>query len=514
MVSERRSVVIWMIGATLWVAALLAVTPVVGALMLAPPVSAVVALAPGWLATAAIETLGKATQPLLVAGVALSFVVAAGALGFYRERYRNGPRVPALGFWGPAVGGVVLYWLSPVPFKPVGVVAAGATGVPPYVFGYVTQRAVRRGTDHARRGLLRRAGAGAIAVGALGALSTVGERTGTNAGASRAGEPLPEQFKTRTGRTIGSPNTGNETAVKIEGEFGFDFGGMPPRIERIEDHYIVDINAQDPTIDSDDWTLEVTGAVEESYSLSLTDLIEHPNAVSVPVTMVCISNPVGGDLISTTTWQGVPLDALLDEAGVRAEAVDVVTKAVDGYSEAIPVETAREMDAFVAFGADGTTLSPSHGFPARLLLPGRYGMKSTKWVTEIELTTSEHDAYWEKAGWDEEAVVNTLSYVRGAARKGDEVVVGGIAYAGVRGIQSVEVSRDGGDSWQEATLEDPPSEYAWRRWRHVFPAPDVNRLEVMVRATDGTGTRQTGERSPPHPGGSTGWHRRTTINTV
>lgn len=509
MAAEHRGAVVWGVGATLWVVALLAVTPLVGAFLLGPPVSALVALSPGWLATAAIESLGKAAQPLLAAGVALAFVAGAAGAGYLRERTRSGPGLRSLSLWAPAAGGVALYWLSPVPFKLTGAVAAAATGAPPYLFAYLTRRAVLAGTDYARRGMLRRTAAGAVAVGALATLSEAGARAGLNVGASRANDPLPERLKRETGRTVGSPNVGNDTATETEGAFGFDFGGMPERVEPIRAHYVVDINAQDPTVDSADWELGVTGAVERPYALSLDDLIEHPDAVSIPVTMVCISNPVGGDLISTSTWQAVPLEAILDEAGVGEEAVDVVTKAVDGYSEAIPVETAREMDAFVAFGADGATLTASHGFPARLLLPGRYGMKSTKWLTEIELSTSEHDAYWERRGWDEEGVVNTLSYARGAARKGDEVAVGGVAYAGVRGIQDVEVSLDGGNSWETAELEDPPSEYAWRRWRRVFPAPDAGKVRVAVRAVDGTGRRQTREESRPHPGGSTGWHRRT-----
>jgi DMSO/TMAO reductase YedYZ molybdopterin-dependent catalytic subunit len=509
MTAQYRGALVWGIGAALWVAGLVAVAPVAGAFLLSPPISAVVALSPGWLATAVIERLGAAAQPLLAAVLALAFVGAAAAAGYLREQRREGPGLRSLGFWGPAAAGIGLYWLSPVPFEIPGVVAAAATGAPPYLFAYATRRAVRRGTDYARRGMLRRTAAGAAAVGVLGGLSAAGERVGVDVGAARSDDPLPERLKRGTGRTIGSPNTGNDTAVETEGEFGFGFGGMPARVERIEAHYVVDINPQNPTIDSADWELAVGGAVEEPYALSLDDLIEHPDTVSLPITMVCISNPVGGDLISTTTWHAVPLEALVDEAGVREAAVDVVTKAVDGYSEAIPLETAREMDAFVAFGADGATLTPSHGFPARLLLPGRYGMKSTKWLTEIELATEEHDAYWESRGWDEEAVINTLAYARGAARTEGEVAVGGVAYAGVRGIQKVEVSRDGGDTWQEAELEDPPSEHAWRRWRHIFPAPDTEKVEVVVRAVDGTGSRQTREESNPHPGGSTGWHRRT-----
>jgi hypothetical protein len=136
-------------------------------------------------------------------------------------------------------------------------------------------------------------------------------------------------------------------------------------------------------------------------------------------------------------------------------------------------------------------------------------MKSTKWVDEIEVSTREYAAYWESRGWVEEAVVNTLSYVRAATRDGRRVVVGGVAYAGTRGIERVEVSVDGGDTWHEAELEAQQSPYAWRRWRYEFEKPEPGRFEAVVRAVDGGGEVQTSEQSGPHPGGSTGWHRKT-----
>ncbi|MFB6121568.1 MAG: molybdopterin-dependent oxidoreductase [Halobacteriaceae archaeon] len=504
MQTDRREGLVWAGAGALWVVGLALVRPLTGDL-LDPPVSAVVAAAPGWLATAAIEAFGGAAQSLLAAGSALAILALLGLAGALSAR---SPPLWAVGgaFGGGAFG---LYWLVPLPVRPIGVLAAVATALPPVLFVRAGRTAAWQGTDHARRRSMRRVVRGGAAVGAMGVLSKAGAWVGAGVGAPRADDPLPDRYKRETGRTVGSPNTGTDSAGETTGAFGFDFAGMPPRVEDDDDHYVVDINRQDPVVRADSWTLTVTGAVASPAEYSLDDLIDHPDAVSVPVTMVCISNEVGGDLISTTTWQAVPLDALLDSAGVRDEAVDVVTRAVDGYSEAIPVEAAREMAAFVAFGAGGSTLRSAHGFPARLLLPGRYGMKSTKWLTEIELSTSEHDAFWEARGWDEEAVVNTLAYVRGAARRDGEVAVGGVAYAGERGIDSVAVSHDGGETWHEAELEAPPSPYAWRRWRHIFPAPDADEVTVVARAVDGTGERQTAERSGPHPGGSTGWHHKT-----
>jgi DMSO/TMAO reductase YedYZ molybdopterin-dependent catalytic subunit len=390
---------------------------------------------------------------------------------------------------------------------------------------------------------MSRAGLAAGALVGLGAGASAAESLGGggsgDAEASGAGQPLdaggsngsdPVQEKRDTGRTVTSTATataggssasgGGSTSVTTaadagtdgdgdaEDPFGFDFSGMPARVGSVDDHYVVDINTSDPEVNADQWSLGVYGHVDTRLALSHRELLEREDMVSRPVTMVCISNEVGGQLIDTTTWQGIPLAALLEEAGVRDGAVDVVTRAVDGYSEAIPIEVARENRVMLAVGADGMTLTPEHGFPARLLIPGRYGMKSTKWVEGIEVVTEEHDAYWETRGWDEEAVVNALSYIRGIDRAGSQSAVGGVAYAGTRGIRRVEVSVDGGDTWTDADLEEPAGRYSWRRWRHVFDRDLSRSYEVVVRAIDGEGTLQTDEESPPHPGGSTGWHRR------
>jgi DMSO/TMAO reductase YedYZ molybdopterin-dependent catalytic subunit len=391
------------------------------------------------------------------------------------------------------------------------------------------------GTDLARRGALSRTGLAAGAVVGLGAGARAVDGVSEEPeGAARAGQPLnvtgdsnAVQEKRDTGRTVTSTATtaagassdgaDEPTATAVpestdDGEtdpFGFDFSGMPARVGSLDDHYVVDINTSDPEVNTDDWSLSLAGHVDTELSLSHRELLNRDDLVSRPVTMVCISNDVGGQLIDTTTWQGIPLASLLEETGIRDGAVDVVTHAVDGYSEAIPVDVARQNRVMLAVGADGMTLTPSHGFPVRLLIPGRYGMKSTKWIDRIEVTAEEHDAYWESRGWDEKAVVNTLSYIRGIDRSGStgESVIGGVAFAGTRGIQRVEVSVDGGDTWNGADLEPAAEPYAWRRWRYVFERDISRSYEAVVRAIDGEGTVQTREESPAHPGGSTGWHR-------
>jgi DMSO/TMAO reductase YedYZ molybdopterin-dependent catalytic subunit len=328
------------------------------------------------------------------------------------------------------------------------------------------------------------------------------------------GTTTPDSGETATpSADQGAVDTRRESAGVVvsvadtDADFGYDFAGMPVPVGTAEDHYVVDKAVSNPNVDAGRWSLSVRGAVQDSRELSLSDLVSHPEARDMTVTTVCISNEVGGDLISTAEWRAVPVRALLAEAGVAGAAVDVVTTAADGYSEAVPWDLVdgRE-DVVLAVGMDDRTLPTEHGFPARLLVPGRYGMKSTKWVETVEVSASEHDAYWEARGWDEEAVVNTLSYVRAVQRRGGRVAVGGVAYGGRRGVDRVEVSLDGGETWTDADLEAPPSEHAWRRFRAVLERPDSGPKDVVVRATDGSGNRQTREQTGPHPGGSTGWH--------
>jgi DMSO/TMAO reductase YedYZ molybdopterin-dependent catalytic subunit len=541
---------VWTAAGLLWLAAAYAVAPLTGGFLLEPVVRVVVRSTPGPVATAAIETFGKSAQPLLAVGVGLGAVavlaVAGAAWPAVARRLPVRPRSTRwVGLSVLALGVLVLLAVDGA-LVPVSALAGVATVVPPALLLSAADRATRGGgTDLARRGVLSRTALGAVAVAGLGggsrALSglvgadepprgsgqpldqkravgrTVTDSEGSPEATSTsapdadtdtpAGTPLEETTTAASATTVAT-DAGSTPSTPEDDPFGFDFGSMPRRVGGIGTHYVVDINREDPRVDADDWRLEVTGHVDAPYALTHDELLASEAAVTRPVTMVCISNQVGGDLISTTTWTGVPLAALLERAGVRDGAVDVVTHAVDGYSEAIPLSVAREERVMLAFGADGRTLTPAHGFPARLLIPGRYGMKSTKWVTEIELSTSEHDAYWEARGWDEEAVVNTLSYIRSIERREGMTAVGGVAYAGVRGIQAVEVSVDGGETWAEAELEEAPSEYAWRRWRYVFERDFSKSYTAAVRAIDGTGEVQTGSRSPPHPGGSTGWHHR------
>ncbi|MFB6139093.1 MAG: molybdopterin-dependent oxidoreductase [Halosimplex sp.] len=533
---RERAAAVWAATAVVWLLGTVAVAPLVGGHPLAVAGQVVIELAPGAVATLAIETLGAAAQPALMVGVALTAVGAAAGIAAAAHTYGTNRRqqrllvrgvglvavvCSALGFRA-AADGVLWRWTLATALA----LAGPALLV---VFG-----GGRRPTVGRRR-TLRTVGVafGAVAGGGLVArsLRTTDSGEGPDPGESLAavaqkrerGTATPDSNRTPTAVATDATNTAAADRARIEDRretegvvvsvansdepFGFDFAGMPAAVGTAAGHYVVDKNVSDPDVDAGRWSLSVEGSVETSLEFSLEELVAHPEARDLTVTTACISNRVGGDLISTVEWRGVPVRALLEEAGVPDAAVEVVTRAADGYSEGIPWDVVRERDdVVIAVGMDGETLPRKHGFPARLLIPGRYGMKSTKWIEDISVSAADHEGYWEARGWDEEAVVNALSSVRAVQRRGDRVAVGGVAYAGRRGVSGAEVSLDGGDSWSEASLEEPPSPHAWRRFRSVVEAPDSGPKDVVVRATDGTGTRQTRERTGPHPGGATGWH--------
>ncbi|WP_436907157.1 molybdopterin-dependent oxidoreductase [Halosimplex marinum] len=527
---QERAAVGWAVAAAAWLVGILAAAPLVGGHPLAVAAQVVIEASPGAVATLAIETLGAAAQPALMAGIAIAAVAVAAGIAAFAEGYgttRTQERYLATGV------SVLVVVLTAAGFRAAAdgalwrwTLATALALLPPGLLRVVGGQ--RRPSVGRRRTLRNLGGAVGLAAGgglvarSLGRPATSGDGPQPGESLDAVAEKRDEGTTTpdsgRTGTPAGdderleSRSTTENVVVSVaesgaDPAFGYDFAGMPPAVGTAADHYVVDKNVSNPSVDAGRWSLSVRGAVQESYELSFSDVVTHPEARDMTVTMACISNSVGGDLISTAEWRAVPVRALLEEAGVPDAAGDVVTRAADGYTEAIPWDAVRDReDIVLAVGMDGETLPREHGFPARLLIPGRYGMKSTKWVETIEVSAGDHEAYWEVRGWVEEAVVNTLSYVRGVQRRGDRVAVGGVAYAGRRGIDRVEVSLDGGDTWADADLEAPPSPHAWRRFRHVADLPDSGPKDVVVRATDGTGERQTREETGAHPGGSTGWH--------
>jgi DMSO/TMAO reductase YedYZ molybdopterin-dependent catalytic subunit len=284
--------------------------------------------------------------------------------------------------------------------------------------------------------------------------------------------------------------------------------GITPALTSNANFYVVDQSLVQPDIDERTWRLNIHGWVDHPYALSYEELISLP-AVEQFVTLECISNHVGGQLISTAVWRGVPIAALLQRANVRPSAVEIITRGEGGYSTNLPLTRVQKPDALVVYGMNGRALPRAHGFPARVLVPGLYGMKNCKWLTGIEVSNKPALGYWEVRGWSDQAIVRTTSRID-TPISGSKVPRGstlaGIAFAGDRGISRVEVSLDGGHAWQPASIARALAETTWVQWSRVL-APDVTGgLNILVRAVDGSGVTQSPEYLPPHPSGASGYH--------
>jgi DMSO/TMAO reductase YedYZ molybdopterin-dependent catalytic subunit len=287
--------------------------------------------------------------------------------------------------------------------------------------------------------------------------------------------------------------------------------GLSPEVTPNEKFYTISINLFDPTINPKTWQLTLHGLVEKPLQLSLEELKALP-AHEEYVTFACISNEVGGKLISNARWKGVPLRSLLEMAQLKPEARKVILRSDDGYSTGIPLERCMRPQTFLAYEMNGRQLPDSHGFPLRAVIPGYYGMKQPKWLTEIEVVADDYQGYWEERGWADEAVVKTLSRLDVPVHRAQVPVsgtpIGGIAFAGDRGIQKVEFSHDGGKTWQMATVKAPLSPYAWTLWAAELALPSRGDYVLAVRATDGQGTLQDERVSEPLPDGASGYHKR------
>jgi DMSO/TMAO reductase YedYZ molybdopterin-dependent catalytic subunit len=304
-------------------------------------------------------------------------------------------------------------------------------------------------------------------------------------------------------------------AVDIErAGAALDVAGITPLVVPNPEFYRIDTALAVPRVDSKTWRLRVRGMVERPFELTFDELLALP-AVEESVTLTCVSNAVGGELVGNAIWRGVPLRDLLERAGVRSEATQIVGRSVDEFTVGFPTEAALDgRMAMVAYGMNGEPLPAEHGFPARLVVPGLYGyVSATKWLSEIELTTLDaFDAYWVPRGWSKQAPIKTQSRIdtpRKNATAGT-VPVAGVAWGGIRGISRVEVrvTRTGEASgkWYRARLGEALSSSSWRQWVVDDWKPEPGEYRLEVQATDGEGTPQTEARHEPAPNGATGLH--------
>lgn len=286
-----------------------------------------------------------------------------------------------------------------------------------------------------------------------------------------------------------------------------DVDGLSREVTPAADFFHVSKNVFDPDAPPRNWRLEVGGLVANPREYTIDELRAIPPAEAY-ATLACISNFVGGDLISNGLWRGVAFADLLRDAGVAEGAVDVVFTAFDGYTDSITVERAMQPGSLLAYELNGAPLEAESGAPLRLVAPGIFGMKNVKWISKIELSGVDYKGYWQRRGWDDRAEYKTMSRVdiARAGRAGEPATVAGIAFAGDRGVSRVEVSTDGGRSWNDAVLREPLSPFTWVLWQLPWAPAAAGTYRVVVRATDGRGEVQTERQAPPVPSGSTGWH--------
>ena len=286
-------------------------------------------------------------------------------------------------------------------------------------------------------------------------------------------------------------------------------GALSTLVTPNEEFYIVSKNIFDPEVDAAGWVLEIDGLVEEPMSLTYDDLLALPSFEEF-ITLECISNEVGGDLIGNANWKGVALREILQRARLRPGVVDISFAASDGYSESISVDRALNTDVMVAYEMNGEPLSSRHGAPARLIVPGFFGLKSVKWLTKISPVDRDFQGYWQQRGWTDNPIVKTMSRLDVPATNSSGVVgavdVGGVAFAGTRGISAVEFSLDEGQTWTEAELTGPLSPYTWVIWTASASVELAGEIRAVVRATDGDGNVQTEARQGTLPDGATGHH--------
>ena len=286
--------------------------------------------------------------------------------------------------------------------------------------------------------------------------------------------------------------------------------GTRPEYTPLERHYRIDINTTPPKIDGMLWRLKIGGLVEKPLTFTLDDLRRY-EPLHQFVTLSCISNPVGGDLIGTTRWTGVSLKSFLRDLGLKPGATHLKISSADGFWETLALETAMADErVMLAYAWDGVPLLEDHGFPLRLYIPDLHGMKQPKWIETIEATDHWEPGYWVVRGWDKVARMKATSVIDTiavdmtliSADQRKLVPVGGIAHAGARGISKVEVQVDGG-AWQTAALRTPLSQTTWVIWRYDWPF-QPGKHTFTVRCYDGSNTPQIVEAMPPAPSGASG----------
>lgn len=473
---------------------------------------------PGRMAIRLVHLVGHLDKPLLVAGTVLVLVAltawagtlarlhglftdlvffALAGVGLLAVLHLEHPSLAA----GLTVVVGLITWIVVFRFLATPILGAPTAIAPPRAEPDGTDRPAEGGADAApetatsgadRRRFLQRigmVGAGAAAAAVLGRLS----------GRSRRRVEQARRLLRLSGSTGRVPDGANLPGVALE----------PWRTPN-EHFYLIDTALVPPSVSPNDWTLRIHGMVDRPLTIGYDKLVER-SLTEAWVTLCCVSNPVGGDLIGNAWWSGVPVRELLAEAGVRPGADAVLQTSHDGWTCGTPLAALTDdRNALLAVEMNGQPLPIEHGFPVRMVVPGLYGyVSATKWLVDLEVTRFDRiDAYWTKRGWSELGPVRTQSRIdvprSHATVAAGSVPIGGVAWAQHTGIERVEFQIDGGP-WQRAELGTVPGADTWVQWAgraQVAPGDHV----VAVRATDRSGYTQTAVRTDVAPSGATGWH--------
>ena len=445
----------------------------------------------------AIDTFGTADKTALFIGIGIA-LVALGAIAGVLQATRPPAGVVVFGVIG--VTGVYAGLTRPT--------ASAAYALPPAISATVAAlvlvvacRIIKRPAGPGAAGIGRRRfltiGAALVGVAVLAQLTARWVGRATDAVAERTALRLPQAADPARPVPAGAD-------LRLDGATSFLTGN--------DTFYRIDTALQVPRLSTRDWGLRIHGMVDREVRLDWDDLMSRPMIDRI-ITLTCVSNEVGGDLVGNARWLGVPMRALLDEAGVRPDADMLLATSVDGWTSGTPLSALVDgRDAILAVGMNGEPLPFEHGYPVRQVVPGLYGFVSAcKWVIDWEITRFDRaEAYWTQRGWGVRAPIKTASRIDRPAplstHPPGRLVIAGTAWAQHRGIRAVEVRVDGGP-WQRATLAPAYSADTWRQWTWEWDAPPGQHT-VSCRATDADGRTQPEARVAPIPDGATGWHSR------
>jgi DMSO/TMAO reductase YedYZ molybdopterin-dependent catalytic subunit len=467
--------------------------------------------------------IGSVVGILAVRGARLAaYAVTAvvGLIGVFAVTMRPSPTFGKMlpSIVGTIVTVAVLWWLAP---RSVAAPTHDTVIVTPTADDPIVESSNRPDPDQAGSAPGRRSflvGAGLVTIGSIVAAGlgrVLGRRF--EIGDERASLEIPEPLDTQPvdGTGVGAVEaTTNAVTGAVAGPTDFELPGLTPFIVPNSDFYRIDTALSVPQVSKDEWSLRIHGLVDNEMTLTYADLLERP-MIERDITLSCVSNFIGDDLVGNARWQGVRMKELLEEAGVHPDAGQVASRSVDGWTCGSPTSVIMDgRDAMLAIAMNGEPLPAEHGYPVRLVVPGLYGyVSATKWVTEIELVRWEDfDGYWVPRGWSKKGPIKTMARIdrpKGSSNttpSADGALdIAGVAWAVQRGVSKVEVRLDG-DEWLECELAGVPSDDTWRQWRYRWAEPTPGEHEVTARAYDGDGVPQPVGPKDVAPDGAEGYH--------